>query len=104
MQNHSPAQETILRNIYVANVPKTENLVAILPEAVRVGANAKRKRSAAHNGDNAPKKQATVQRRSTSLMEGQKVVKEYTYTVYCFLFAVKKFCSFRGLLRDRENF
>ena len=28
----------------------------------------------------------------------------YTYTVYCFLFVVKKFRGFHGLLRDRESF
>ena len=62
---------------HLDNVHKTENLVAILPETARAGANAKRKRSAADNGDNAPKKQATLQRRSVSLMEVRKVVTEY---------------------------
>ena len=51
--------------------------MAILPEAARAGANVKRKRSAANNGDNAPKKQAILQRRSVSLMEVRKVVTEY---------------------------
>ena len=60
---------------HLDNVHKTENLVAILPEAARAGANAKRKRSAADNGDNAPKKQATLQR-SVSLTEVWKVVTE----------------------------
>ena len=59
---------------FLDNVHKTENLVAILPEE---RASAKRKRSVADNGDNAPKKQATLQRRSVSLKEVRKVVTEY---------------------------
>ena len=59
---------------HLDNVHKTENLVAILPEE---RASAKRKRSVADNGDNAPKKQAILQRRSVSLKEVRKVVTEY---------------------------
>ena len=59
---------------HLDNVHKTVNLVTILPEE---RGDAKRKRSAADNGDNEPERQATLQRRNVSPREVRKLVTEY---------------------------